>query len=211
MIIIVGVWYGQIYSPNIKAIKEKRDRLETLNIKLNKSKLTAGQLAAIQREVEDAFIKYKLLEKLVPLERDVPDFLNKINMAARENNVKISKIDLEASELHNFYTADPYRVEVMGNYHDIGGFLEGIANLPFIATIKNVQVKSSANKKMSVISSMTVTSYHMGANERLQAPTQLAGGSRSQGGGKPEGGGKPRATEDDAVTGLSGGAAGVIE
>ncbi|RKZ29795.1 hypothetical protein DRQ36_07565 [bacterium] len=200
LFIMVGIWHMQIYGPNKEAISKKRESIEQLNLKLQTAKMNAGKLAEIQKEMEEAFVKYKLLEKLMPAERDVPDFLNKLNIASRENNVKVINIDLEPSEVREFYIADPYRIEFKGNYHDLGAFLEDIANLPFIATAKNVNLKKTDKATGTISASLTIISYHMPMKDRLMAPTQLA----SARGGTHEAT-KPRATEDDAVGAISGG------
>ncbi len=173
LVIIIAVWFTQIFSPNKEAIDGKRQKLEQLNLTLQSAKLQAGKLAEIEAELDEAFVKYKLLEELLPVDRNVPDFLNKLNFSAREKNVKILRVDLDPSEVREFFTADPYRLELLGNYHDMGAFLCDVANLPFIATAKNIQMKKS--KVTDVSTMLTITSYHLAVSERLERPTEALG------------------------------------
>lgn len=170
LLLMVSGWYTQLYSPNKELINDKSEKLEQLNLKLQSARLQAGKLAEIEAELEEAFIKYKLLEKLLPTERDVPDFINKLNVVARQNNIKVSRIDLDPSEIMQYYTADPYRIEISGAYHNLGMFLRDVANLPFIATTKNVQLTRSSQG--DVKASLIITSYHLPSTERLEAPTE---------------------------------------
>lgn len=172
LIIMVASWFTQLYSPNKELIQEKRKTLEEFNLKLQSVRLQAGRLEEIEAELEVAFIKYKLLEKLLPTERNVPDFINKINMAARQNNVKISRMDLDPSEIMEFCVADPYRMEVVALYHDFGTFLQDVANLPFIATTRNIQLDRAANGQVKAL--FVITSYHLPQAERLEAATGAA-------------------------------------
>ncbi len=178
LILIVTVWYLQLYSPNRELINKKRQDLEQLNLTLQTARLQAGRLEEIEAELEEAFVKYKLLEKLLPTERNVPDFINKVNMAARQNNVNIARMDLDPSEIMEFYTADPYRMEVVGGYHDFGNFLQEIANLSFIATTKNIQLDKVAGDKVKA--TFIITSYHLPTRDRLEAPTEMPANTESE-------------------------------
>jgi len=169
LIIMAAGWFTQLYSPNQSLINEKREKLEQLNLKLQSARLQAGKLAEIEEELEEAFMKYKLLEKLLPTERNVPDFINKINVAARQNNIKVSRMDLDPSEIQEFFTADPYRMDISGSYHDFGSFLSDVANLSFIATSKNIQLTKSGPGNIKA--SITIISYHLSEGERLEGPT----------------------------------------
>jgi type IV pilus assembly protein PilO len=209
---ILAVWYTQSYEPNMKIIEEKRGTLEGLNIKLQKAKLDASKLPQIKIEMEEAFIKYKVLEELLPPDRDVAEFLNKINVSARENNVSIKNIEVQASELRPYFVVNPYRVELAGNYHDLGSFFEALANLKFIITEKNLSLKRNTRGKGSVSALLTVTSYHIPVEERLQSPEQALKAQEAAQqdtskapGGPPPPTTKPRATTDDAATAISGG------
>jgi len=203
LIIIIAVWYTQFYGPNKAIIEEKRDVYEQASLKLSKVKLSASKLPEIRKEMEKAFLRYKILEELLPVERDVPNYLNRLNMAARENNINVKRIDVDATEPMGFYSADPYRIELTCNYHDFGGFLEHLANMPFIVTCKNVGIDENTSGRGSVSITLTIISYHLPNKDRLQNPLDVASTPTATG---TEGeGNKPRATESDAATALSGG------
>jgi len=205
---IIGVlWFTQIYTPNKLIIKEKRETLEQLNLKLSNIKLSAAKLPQLRKEVERLFIRYKLLEELMPTSRDVPDFVNKLNISARENNMKIRRVDVIPTEQSEYFHTNPYKVMVTGNYHELGAFLEAIANLKFVATVKNFMIKKNTNPSESISAEFVITTYHIPSTERLQPPTLLEGQDQSaQSGGitKPTDTAKPRATENEAIKALSG-------
>ena len=216
MFVIIAIWYTRSYEPNSIIIEEKRGVLEGLTIKLQKAKLDASKLPQIKKEMEEAFIKYKVLEELLPSDRDVPEFLNKMNVSARENNVSIKNIEVLATELRPYFSVNPYRIEVTANYHDIGSFFEAIANLKFIITEKNLNMKKNPRGKGSVFVTMNFMSYHIPTEDRLQSPEQALKAQEALPSDKqpqttpgkpvPPATAKPRATTDDAVGAVSGGA-----
>lgn len=214
LLLITVFWYTQSYQPNSKQIRFKKENLESLNLQLSTAKLAAGKLPELKKEMEESFIKYKLLEQLLPTDRDVPDFITRINVAARENNISIKNIELQPSETRPYFIANPHRIEVTANYHDLASFIEALANMPFIATEKNFHIRRNTRGKGSISAIFNVISYHIPSKDRIEKPDQLAGTQAGASSGAqqteaplpgqpPEG--VPRATRDDAVTGLSGG------
>ncbi|MCK5832849.1 type 4a pilus biogenesis protein PilO [bacterium] len=205
--VIFALWLTQIYTPNKEIIQEKRETLEQLNLKLSNIKLSAAKLPQLKKEVERLFIRYKLLEELMPTERDVADFVTKFNISARENNMMVRQLDVIPSEASEYYHTNPYRIVISGKYHELGSFLESIANLKFVATTKNFLVKNSSKGSETVNSEFVINAYHIKTEERLQPPSMLTEVNQSSQGAisKPTPGTKPRATEDDALSGVSGG------
>jgi len=205
-VVIFIFWFTQVYSPNKKIISEKRKTLEELNLKLSNIKLSAVKLPQLQKEVEKLFIQYKLLEELMPPERDVAEFINKLNISARENNVQVRQIDVHPSEPSEYYHTDPYKVRITGRYHEIGSFLSAIANLKFIATAKNFLLKRTTSGK-EVSAEFIIDSYHIPSSERLKSPSMIGASQPTTGGiSKPSTESRsPRATEGDALGAVSGG------
>ncbi|HHS51045.1 MAG TPA: hypothetical protein ENN07_08020 [candidate division Zixibacteria bacterium] len=212
---IVGVlWFTQVYSPNQEIIMEKRKELESLNNNLAKAKRDAAKLPLLRKEVERLFIRYKLLEELMPTTRDVADFVDKLNIAARENNMRVRRLDVLPSEPTEYYHTNPYRVSLTGNYHELGAFLESIANLKFVATTKNFMVKKGSGALETISAEFIINAYHIPSEERLQPPSIIGSSSPEEQEGaisKPTAEARPRATEGDAVTALSGGMAPVLD
>ena len=212
--IILVLWYMQIYSPNKQTIQEKRESLEQLNLKLANVKLSAAKLPQLRKQVEKLFVRYKLLEELLPTRRDVPDIINRLTVAARENNAQLKQMDVEPSDQGQYYFTDPYRVKVVSNYHELGGFMESVANLDFIVNASNMSMKKTNAGRATVTADFTLKSYHIPEDSRLQKPSEISVSGPSQSAiakprnprsseGGDEGGG--RASEEDALRGVSGG------
>jgi len=85
--------------------------------------------------------------------------MNDVNLAARGNcyvaiRVFIESIDLQPERKAEFYVELPITIVVTGEYHNIGAFVSGVANLSRIVTLHDFNikpVKSATDLKMSII------------------------------------------------------------
>jgi len=174
MIIIGIVWYTQSYAPKSKIIEEKTNTLSDKKLVLNNNKLKAKKLDQLRAERDSLFVKYRLLEHLLPSERDVPDFLNKLYISAANNGILVSKIDPQKSNETDFFYADPYNLELYTTYHKLGLFLSEVANFPFTTTASKLEMKSpNSSPDGNLDIKLSVTTYHINESERITDPEQF--------------------------------------
>jgi type IV pilus assembly protein PilO len=85
-----------------------------------------------KRKMEETF---GALLKQLPSDTEVPGLLEDITRTAVDNELKIESIDLKAERLTEFYVELPINIVVSGDYHKIGSFVSGVANLSRIVTL----------------------------------------------------------------------------
>jgi type IV pilus assembly protein PilO len=170
-IIIIIVWFMQMYSPNKRLIAERRNKLDGLRQKLNNAKMRANKLDAVIEERDSLYTKYKLLEKLMPTERDVSDFINKLYISATNNGIMVEKLDKKASFPQDFFMADPYELDITTSYHKLGFFLSEVANFPFTTTTSQMKLNATGDEENSLSIDLTLITYHIENGQRLKKPT----------------------------------------
>ncbi len=164
--VIFFLWHSQSYSANNETILKKSEELESVLNQIEQAKQNAAKAEEIKAELERLFAQYKLIEELLPRNKDIPTFINMIQLAGKQADVKISKLEQKPSIVQTYYTADPYGLKIQTTYHGLGKFLSLIANLPFTALVKNVQMSAANSKKYSVAVSLTVIAHHLPSENR---------------------------------------------
>jgi len=173
-ILIIVVWYFSNYSKKQAIITEYEDKIEELALELKKIKLKAKSLESLKKEGKEIYIKYKLLENLLPPERNVPDFLDKLYTAAKECGVLIKEISPETPQPIDFYFSDPYALEFGSSYNRMGIFLAKIVNFPVIIIPSDFKVNSVSGDETNPINVTAVlTTYHIAQGEVLEPPPEL--------------------------------------
>ena len=81
----------------------------------------------------------------------LPDI--RITLTALDNDLTIESIDLAGERITEFYAELPIDITVEGDYHKIGSFVSGVANLSRIVTLHDFNIspsKSSQILKMNI-------------------------------------------------------------
>lgn len=122
-------------------------------------------------EMENAFAE--LLRQL-PSQTEVPDLVDDITETGRGASLNFSRIELDSEAELEFYIEQPIQVEVLGNYHDFGTFVSGVASLPRIVTLHDFEITSPENRSSLTMTITAKTYRYRTEEEEDQAETQSA-------------------------------------
>ncbi|MFZ2552916.1 type 4a pilus biogenesis protein PilO, partial [Psychrobacter urativorans] len=82
-----------------------------------------------------------LLDQL-PKDTRVSELVEGINMTGVGSNIRFQDISVEAEIENEFFIEQPIRIAALGEYHEFGSFLSGLATLPRIITIHDFEVNN---------------------------------------------------------------------
>jgi type IV pilus assembly protein PilO len=104
------------------------------------------------------------LKKDLPLERETHEILEDIQMKVSGSKLKIVRVGPRSTIDNEVYTEWPWDFEVVGNYHNLGAFLDRIRNLPRIVSVSNLKISarpaSGADAQLvNVGATYTATTY----------------------------------------------------
>ena len=98
-------------------------------------------------------ITFGALIKQLPSDTEVPGLLEDITITALDNDLTIESIELGVERATEFYAELPIDITVEGDYHKIGSFVSGVANLSRIVTLHDFTIAlagSTQNLKMNI-------------------------------------------------------------
>ena len=143
-IAMLAVVLGTGYTLQITDKQKDLDTSKAKEVRLKKQyQDKAAQAASLdayrqqKKEMQDAFVS--LLRQL-PGDTEVPGLLEDITRTALDNELRIESIDLQPENRTEFYVELPIKIVVEGDYHKIGAFVSGVANLSRIVTLHDFEV-----------------------------------------------------------------------
>lgn len=144
-------------------ISDLTDELETIRgqeVSLRKSYETksfeAANLDAYKDQMKEMDKTFKSLLSRLPSDTQVPGLLDDIGARGRESGLTINATTIESDRAAEFYIEVPFRINVDGGYHDMAGFISGIASMPRIVTLHDyVITKKNAGLLNMQISAKT--------------------------------------------------------
>ncbi len=122
------------------------------------------------------------LEELIPSSDDFGTLANDISNVGRLTNVRIARMVPEPPESGPFYDKRSYDMAAIGEYHDVGRFLTGIASLSRIVTPVEVDLRlyDQAGRYPDMVSPVIVEfrieTYVVPDRSAAPPPAEVSGG-----------------------------------
>jgi type IV pilus assembly protein PilO len=145
--VIAGAWYyydiKEQYTTNARYEKEEAGLKEEFIKKHNKVvnlQLYKKQLS----EMEDAF---GIMLQQLPDKSEIADLLIDVSQTGLGAGLEFELFQPLGDTTKDFYVELPIKMRVVGKYHQFGEFISGLASMPRILTIHNVEIKRKKSKE----------------------------------------------------------------
>lgn len=103
------------------------------------------QLAEMQELLETMF-------RQLPSKTEMDKLLVDVSQTALAAGIDVQLFEPQGEEFRDFYAERPITIRMMGNYHEFGEFVSGVASLPrvVILTMHNVKLRRAGGSPQSV-------------------------------------------------------------
>lgn len=134
----------------------------------------AANLEAYREQVAEMEAAFDELLRQLPGQTEVPDLVDDISERGLGSGLSFERIELDDEVTHEFYTEQPIQLEVVGNYHDFGSFVSGVASLPRIVTLHDFSIATNDNRS-ELSMQMTARTYRYRTESERQSDEQQSG------------------------------------
>jgi type IV pilus assembly protein PilO len=139
LILVLGggiyFWYTSMYQPILTRVEEKSTELQAIKVRLETAKRQAARRVSLEQEYEALQEQWRVVETLLPKERDMADFIQQLHRIKGKVDASIERVHPLSAKPMGFYTENPYEIEMQTTYHGLGRFLSLVANLPIIVDV----------------------------------------------------------------------------
>jgi Tfp pilus assembly protein PilO len=142
LVFVLGAyfWFSLVFSPNTKMIEVRVVEHERILRDLSAVEMKAKSFDALKLEYESLYRQYLKISSLLPDERQLEGFLLQLHQTAVTTDIQVTGITPKVPVATGFYMTNAFQMEVSGSYHSLGRFFARVANFPFIANVRNVQM-----------------------------------------------------------------------
>lgn len=124
----------------------------------------SANLVAYREQMLEMEASFGALLQQLPSDTEVPGLLEDIDEKGSESGLSISSIQLKDEKTAEFYVELPIEITVQGGYHDLGGFVSGIAGMPRIVTLHDYTIESDDRGILEMI--ITAKTYRYKAQKK---------------------------------------------
>jgi len=142
-----------------------RDEFRTKHSKAVNLEVYKGQLKDIERS-------FGALLRQLPGKTEVPNLLVDISQTGLAAGLEEKLFQPSAEQKRDFYAELPIKIRLSGSYHEFGEFVSGIAALPRIVTLHDIEIKPVAGTTSSydnLTLDLTAKTYRYLDEEELAA------------------------------------------
>src|SRR6185295_15572274 len=135
------VWQNQ--QPEL----ERREADEsTLRDEFKNKHAKAVNLEVYKTQLKDIERSFGALLRQLPGKTEVPNLLVDISQTGLAAGLEEKLFQPSAEQRRDFYAELPIRIRLSGSYHEFGEFVSGIAALPRIVTLHDIEIKPVDSK-----------------------------------------------------------------
>jgi type IV pilus assembly protein PilO len=132
-------YYLKISDLNVSLATAQAKEVTLKETYKNKS-FEAANLDAYRAQMEEMNSTFTSLLSRLPSKTEVPGLLEDIGARGTESGLTINGVTIEQEKTAEYYIEVPIKINVDGGYHDIGGFVSGVAGMPRIVTLHDFNI-----------------------------------------------------------------------
>jgi type IV pilus assembly protein PilO len=153
IVVLIGGYFLHLTDKQVK-LDAARKQEAALRTEYESKAFQAANLPQYRQQKEEMEASFGTMLRQLPSDTEVPGLIEDITLAALDNGLTIESIDLQPERKAEFYVELPITIVVTGEYHNIGAFVSGVANLSRIVTLHDFNIKPekvATNLKMSIV------------------------------------------------------------
>jgi type IV pilus assembly protein PilO len=142
-VIFLGYWF---HTKDQLLELETVERQETdLRVIFEKKAQQAANLEAYEKQLEEMRESFGAMLRQLPNKTEVADLLVDVSQTGLASGLEFELFKPQQENPREFYAELPISIRVIGEYHEFGNFVSGVAALPRIVTLHNVNISRAGN------------------------------------------------------------------
>lgn len=148
-----GTWY--LVLPKRDQLTEVQNEEQQLRQEFETKQRKVANLDAYKAQLAEMEKRFADLLRQLPSETEVPKLLNDISQTRLASGLEEELFKPKPEIKKDFYAILPNDLVVTGGYHELGTFVSGVAALPRIVILEDVNIKpvgkGAGDLRMSVV------------------------------------------------------------
>jgi type IV pilus assembly protein PilO len=161
-------------------LRQKREQETALFSEFERKQKKVVALDDYKAQLKEMERSFGAMLRQLPSKSEVANLLNDISQTRVASSLDEELFQPQGEVTRDFYAEIPNRIVVTGTYHEMGTFVSGVAGLPRIVVIDEVDIKpATASQRGSPVlrmSALAKTYRYLDENELATKPSGRPGG-----------------------------------
>ena len=133
-----------VYKDKQPELEQKQTEEQQLRSTFHEKHLKAVNLEIYEQQLKDIERSFGALLRQLPGKTEVPSLLVDISQTGVAAGLQEKLFQPSPEEKKDFYAELPIKIRLSGSFHEFGEFVSGIAALPRIVTLHNIEIKTDS-------------------------------------------------------------------
>ena len=169
-VIFLGYWFHS--KDQLAELESVEQRELDLRVIFEKKAQQAANLEAYEQQLEEMRESFGAMLRQLPNKTEVADLLVDVSQTGLAAGLEFELFNPQNEIPREFYAELPITIRVIGNYHEFGDFVSGVAALPRIVTLSDITIAGKNGKGSDDLLAMNLTAKtyrYMEEDERSAA------------------------------------------
>jgi type IV pilus assembly protein PilO len=179
-------WYLLVWNQDRPVLqKAEADELD-LRSQFENKQQRAANLEAYKTQLGEMERSFGAMLRQLPGKTEVPNLLVDISQTGLAAGLQEKLFQPGGEKSNGFYAELPIKIKLVGSYHQFGAFVSGIAALPRIVTLHDIQITPVNEKEKggydNLIMDVTAKTYRYIEDEGGHSPAKSGAAKKKTGG-----------------------------
>jgi type IV pilus assembly protein PilO len=174
VVLSVALAYFIVWSDQSPELQRRQDDEQKLRSEFVTKHSKAVNLDVYKQQLKDIERSFGALLRQLPGKTEVPNLLVDISQTGLSAGLQEKLFQPQAEQRKDFYAEQPIKIRLSGSYHQFGEFVSGIAALPRIVTLHDIDIKPETNNSYDQLTlELTAKTYrYLDEDELAQASSK---------------------------------------
>jgi type IV pilus assembly protein PilO len=137
-VIFLGYWFHT--KEQLAELAVAEEKVVGLKVIFETKAKQAVNLEAYEKQLEEMRESFGAMLRQLPNKTEVADLLVDVSQTGLASGLEFQLFQPRGEVPREFYAELPISIQVIGNYHEFGAFVSGVAALPRIVTVHDVGI-----------------------------------------------------------------------
>ena len=139
-------WYLFVWNDDRPMLQKAQQDEMDLRAQFESKQQRAANLDAYRAQLAEMERSFGAMLRQLPGKTEVPNLLVDISQTGLAAGLQEKLFQPAGEQSKGFYAELPIRIRLVGSYHEFGTFVSGIAALPRIVTLHDIQITPATDK-----------------------------------------------------------------
>ncbi len=152
-VVVLGLGvYWTIVKDKAPQLQRAQDDEQTLRVTFENKQRKAANYDAYKAQLAQIEQSFGTMLRQLPGETEIPSLIVDVSQTGLASGLQEKLFEPQPEIPRDFYAEKPIKIRLSGGYHEIANFVSGVAALPRIVTLHNINITPEGSEQYDRLS-----------------------------------------------------------